>query len=594
MNLFFPKISDWSSRRGFTPPGFPCRPPVQVIPPPMPFSNGMIPPPNPHQSWERMFQRGPAGSQCRMNYRGPKPKEKDIPVHLVHHNSQQSCKTVVSPFVCAKGFYWNMSPGNIVINTVNKNKNRHPSETDNVEQNDSGVVVEGSPRFIGPIMPQNVSRSSKKSVSPMSAIRELLNEGKSNPVKKLVDYPYSETDESEDDRSRSSVAEKRQREETESMNVTDDSNSESESSKRPRSNVLGEVDIKHFKDMKKLQFNEIDYLRKFNIPNEMEKKDSEISDSDESENGSSRFYDCSSTLSNYRMLQTVLNKKFPKKQSRTSSKVDVENDMLDLTDDGSEIISVASQESSNQKVKPTSENKNNGYPPFWASSNSGNDSPGCGYPAMFPPYMYPGWVSPKMISAKYGSPSPETEVLGYQRRRSTPLDVPSRRSSTSLDVSPRKMTINPDQPCISPSGNKTVASQSEDSIEERFKRGNLSIRGMDARLRFHRNSKLLENQTTFQTRIAMLQNSKQTETDSDSQSSLTFSWKVRFLNKCRSYKGSYIDSHCHLDFLFNRSGFGGTWTKFKKNNADTMPYNFEGCVAVFCHPSSFRQDGKFY
>jgi hypothetical protein len=55
-------------------------------------------------------------------------------------------------------------------------------------------------------MPQNVSRSSKKSVSPMSAIRELLNEGKSNPVKKLVDYPYSETDESEDDRSRSSVA----------------------------------------------------------------------------------------------------------------------------------------------------------------------------------------------------------------------------------------------------------------------------------------------------------------------------------------------------------------------------------------------------
>jgi hypothetical protein len=156
------------------------------------------------------------------------------------------------------------------------------------------------------------------------------------------------------------------------------------------------------------------------------------------------------------------------------------------------------------------------------------------------------------------------------------------------------MTINPDQPCISPSGNKTVASQSEDSIEERFKRGNLSIRGMDARLRFHRNSKLLENQTTFQTRIAMLQNSKQTETDSDSQSSLTFSWKVRFLNKCRSYKGSYIDSHCHLDFLFNRSGFGGTWTKFKKNNADTMPYNFEGCVAVFCHPSSFRQDGKFY
>jgi hypothetical protein len=61
-----------------------------------------------YSCWERMFQRGPAGSQCRMNYRGPKPKEKDIPVHLVHHNSQQSCKTVVSPFVCAKGFYWNM------------------------------------------------------------------------------------------------------------------------------------------------------------------------------------------------------------------------------------------------------------------------------------------------------------------------------------------------------------------------------------------------------------------------------------------------------------------------------------------------------
>ncbi|XP_033746086.1 uncharacterized protein LOC117331467 [Pecten maximus] len=81
-------------------------------------------------------------------------------------------------------------------------------------------------------------------------------------------------------------------------------------------------------------------------------------------------------------------------------------------------------------------------------------------------------------------------------------------------------------------------------------------------------------------------------TDSESNSSFTLvDWKVNFKEKCKSYCGTFVDSHCHLDFLFNRQGFKGTWSKYKILHEATMPHSFEGCVAVFCHPGSFRQEG---
>lgn len=83
------------------------------------------------------------------------------------------------------------------------------------------------------------------------------------------------------------------------------------------------------------------------------------------------------------------------------------------------------------------------------------------------------------------------------------------------------------------------------------------------------------------------------DSESTGSSSLSrYDWKASFKEKCKRYCGTFIDSHCHLDILFNRHEFKGTWSKFKLLNEATMPDNFEGCVAVFCYPGSFRQEGK--
>ncbi|XP_021367549.1 uncharacterized protein LOC110459549 isoform X2 [Mizuhopecten yessoensis] len=95
-------------------------------------------------------------------------------------------------------------------------------------------------------------------------------------------------------------------------------------------------------------------------------------------------------------------------------------------------------------------------------------------------------------------------------------------------------------------------------------------------------------------RIKFLERTRLLGSNTDSESSSSFhlvDWKANFKEKCRSYCGTFIDSHCHLDFLFNRQGFRGTWSKYKIVHEATMPDCFEGCVAVFCHPGSFRQEG---
>ncbi|XP_060067541.1 uncharacterized protein LOC132547757 [Ylistrum balloti] len=95
-------------------------------------------------------------------------------------------------------------------------------------------------------------------------------------------------------------------------------------------------------------------------------------------------------------------------------------------------------------------------------------------------------------------------------------------------------------------------------------------------------------------RIQFLERTRLLGRNSESESSSSFAlvnWKVNFKEKCRTYCGTFVDSHCHLDFLFNRQGFKGTWSKYKIVHEATMPHSFEGCVAVFCHPGSFRQEG---
>ncbi|XP_052092716.1 uncharacterized protein LOC127729098 [Mytilus californianus] len=542
--------------------------PVGMIPQ-MPFP-GVPPPPPSKQIWDRMHS-APLISHCRMSYRGPQPRPQDVPVHMVQ--SSQSSRTVISPIVCAQGFYHGLTSPKNNQNTHSKQKYRHKSEIENGDQNDSGVVVEGSPGFIGPILPKEKKlKPSSDKVSPLSAIRKLLGKDKDTPRKRLVDYSYSETEESEDDRSRSSQGEKRLKESKDDVIQVHDSNSEEENSFKQKIHLRkNHVHSKHLPDTESCQ------KTKTRGSSDVHPEIEEGEITEDSDDGSSKFQDCSSTISNYQILQTVLNQKFPKYHK--TKKAVVDNDLVDLTDDGSEIISVASQESTERDVKPKKLHWN---ATFWQSPDSCNDSPLSGYSMMFPPYTYPGWVSQEMIAAGYTPPSPN---IGNNSRLSN--------ESCQAEFSSRQNTTSPTDSGISQTPEKYSQSQKEENEESTLKRGSVSMRGMTARMRFLNNSKLMDNEKTFKDRLAMYPKNTRNETDSDSlsQSSWTFNWKIRFMENCRKHQGNYIDSHCHLDFLFTRTEFGGTWSKFKEVNSDTIPPNFEGCVAVFCHPSSFRSDG---
>lgn len=91
---------------------------------------------------------------------------------------------------------------------------------------------------------------------------------------------------------------------------------------------------------------------------------------------------------------------------------------------------------------------------------------------------------------------------------------------------------------------------------------------------------------------------KNCSTDSDGTSSISHTsinqidWKQRFKDRCRRYGVNYVDSHCHIDFLLNRQSYGGSWSQYLQDNKDTVPDNYEGCVAVFCAPNSFRPEGE--
>ncbi|XP_062574788.1 putative deoxyribonuclease TATDN2 [Saccostrea cucullata] len=71
----------------------------------------------------------------------------------------------------------------------------------------------------------------------------------------------------------------------------------------------------------------------------------------------------------------------------------------------------------------------------------------------------------------------------------------------------------------------------------------------------------------------------------------TLDWRSALLERCNVYGVGYIDSHCHIDFLFNRLDFKGRWSDFRVQNMKTFPSSYLGCVAVFCNPNSFKQEG---
>ncbi|KAM8931103.1 3'-5' RNA nuclease TATDN2 [Pelodytes ibericus] len=50
----------------------------------------------------------------------------------------------------------------------------------------------------------------------------------------------------------------------------------------------------------------------------------------------------------------------------------------------------------------------------------------------------------------------------------------------------------------------------------------------------------------------------------------------------------FIDTHCHLDMLFNKLSFKGSFASFRKEYSTTFPKEFQGCIADFCDPGTLH------
>ena len=106
---------------------------------------------------------------------------------------------------------------------------------------------------------------------------------------------------------------------------------------------------------------------------------------------------------------------------------------------------------------------------------------------------------------------------------------------------------------------------------------------MTPQQRFLRNSCLVNKNNSLMNNN--LEGSSSTSTPA------SIEWKKQFKTNSDSYGVKYIDSHCHLDFLLQRQQFKGSWEQYRVIHQDTFPETYEGCVAVFCSPGSFRPDG---
>ncbi|XP_036388694.1 putative deoxyribonuclease TATDN2 [Megalops cyprinoides] len=53
----------------------------------------------------------------------------------------------------------------------------------------------------------------------------------------------------------------------------------------------------------------------------------------------------------------------------------------------------------------------------------------------------------------------------------------------------------------------------------------------------------------------------------------------------------FIDTHCHLDMLYSKLGFHGTFTRFRRLYESSFPPEFHGCIADFCNPRLMAKEG---
>jgi len=53
----------------------------------------------------------------------------------------------------------------------------------------------------------------------------------------------------------------------------------------------------------------------------------------------------------------------------------------------------------------------------------------------------------------------------------------------------------------------------------------------------------------------------------------------------------YIDTHCHLEYIFEKKRLTGGYTELLQTHQ--MPHNYEGCIGIFCDPAAFSSFGQW-
>ncbi|XP_045651704.1 putative deoxyribonuclease TATDN2 [Ursus americanus] len=56
----------------------------------------------------------------------------------------------------------------------------------------------------------------------------------------------------------------------------------------------------------------------------------------------------------------------------------------------------------------------------------------------------------------------------------------------------------------------------------------------------------------------------------------------------RGHDQGFIDTHCHLDILYSKLSFKGTFSKFTEMYNCSFPKEFQGCISDFCDPRTLR------
>ncbi|XP_034538104.1 putative deoxyribonuclease TATDN2 isoform X2 [Notolabrus celidotus] len=53
----------------------------------------------------------------------------------------------------------------------------------------------------------------------------------------------------------------------------------------------------------------------------------------------------------------------------------------------------------------------------------------------------------------------------------------------------------------------------------------------------------------------------------------------------------FIDTHCHIDMLYGKLGFAGTFSSFQRKYRSSFPQEFRGCITDFCNPEIMMKQG---